>query len=96
MSAVRDGFVVLGIGVIFGVAACLSQWPDQPGDLIIDDATGCHYIIGPTGGVTPRMTAPLPGQAMGWHLCSGEPGGDDAAWEDGGEPWAGKDGEVVP
>ena len=27
-----------------------------------------------------------PRAVTGWHICSGPEGGDDAAWEDGGEP----------
>lgn len=78
----RDAIVTFAIGIILGAAACLSQWPDKPGQLIVDEYTGCHYIVGPTGGVTPRLTAPQAHEPTGWHICSGEPGGDDAAWRE--------------
>lgn len=55
---------------VFGIAAAF--WP-QP--VYVDPATGCHYLTTPAGGITPRL-APA-----GWHICSGEPGGDDEAWE---------------
>lgn len=94
----RDAIVTFAIGIILGAAACLSQWPDTPAtvsEIIIDTATGCHYIQGQAGGITPRLTAPVYPAVTGWHICSGPEGGDDAAWEDGGEPWTGRDGEVV-
>lgn len=94
----RESITTFAVGMILGAAACLSQWPDAPApvsEVIIDTATGCHYLQGAAGGITPRLAPPPvddPRVATGWHICSGEPGGDDAAWEDGG----GKDGEVVP
>ena len=91
----RESITTFAVGMILGAAACLSQWPDAPAapvsEVIIDTATGCHYIQGQAGGITPRMTAPVYPATVGWHLCSGPEGGDDAAWEDG----AGKDGEVM-
>lgn len=90
----RESVTTFAIGMILGAAACLSQWPDAPApvsDVIIDTATGCHYVQGQDGGITPRLAPPVYPAATGWHICSGEPGGDDSAWEDG----AGKDGEVV-
>ncbi len=93
----REPITTFAIGIILGAAACLSQWPETPtpaSEIIIDTATGCHYVQGQAGGITPRLAPPPvddPRVATGWHICSGEPGGDDAAWEDGG----GKDGEVV-
>ncbi len=94
----REPITTFAIGIILGAAACLSQWPETPtpaSEIIIDTATGCHYVQGQAGGITPRLAPPPvddPRVATGWHICSGEPGGDDVAWEDGG----GKDGEVVP
>lgn len=91
----KDAITTFAIGIILGAAACLSQWPETPtpaSEIIIDTATGCHYVQGQAGGITPRLAPPPvddPRAATGWHICSGEPGGDDAAWEDGG----GKDGE---
>ena len=94
----KDAITTFAIGIILGAAACLSQWPETPtpaSEIIIDTATGCHYVQGQAGGITPRLAPPPvddPRAATGWHICSGEPGGDDAAWEDGG----GKDGEPTP
>ena len=93
----RESITTFAVGIILGAAACLSQWPDTPApvsEIIIDTATGCHYVQGQAGGITPRLAPPPvddPRVATGWHICSGPDGGDDAAWEDG----AGKDGEVV-
>ena len=93
----RESITTFAVGMILGAAACLSQWPDAPApvsEVIIDTATGCHYIQGQAGGITPRLAPPPvddPRAATGWHVCSGPEGGDDAAWEDG----AGKDGEVM-
>ena len=95
----RESIATLVIGLITGVALTLTQWPDTPApvsEVIIDTATGCHYVQGQAGGITPRMTAPVYPAATGWHICSGPEGGDDAAWEDGGEPWIRKSGEVAP
>lgn len=95
----RESLAALIIGLVTGVALTLTQWPDTPApvsEIIIDTATGCHYVQGQAVGITPRMTAPVYPAATGWHICSGPEGGDDAAWEDGGEPWMGKAGEVVP
>lgn len=98
----KEPIACLLIGLVTGVALTLTQWPDTPAapasEVIIDTATGCHYIQGQAGGITPRLAPPPvddPRVATGWHICSGPAGGDDAAWEDGGEPWTGKDGEVV-
>lgn len=94
----RESITTFAIGILLGVGACLSQWPDAPptaSEVIIDTATGCHYMQGQAGGITPRLTAPAYPASVGWHICSGPEGGDDAAWEDGGEPWIGRDGEVV-
>ena len=97
----RESLATLLIGLITGVALTLTQWPDTPApvsEIIIDTATGCHYVQGQAGGITPRLAPPPvddPRAVTGWHICSGPEGGDDAAWEDGGEPWTGKDGEVV-
>ena len=97
----RESIACLLIGLVTGVALTLTQWPDAPApvsEVIIDTATGCHYIQGQAGGITPRLAPPPvddPRAVTGWHICSGPEGGDDAAWEDGGEPWTGKDGEVV-
>ena len=94
----RESVTTFAVGIILGAAACLSQWPDTPApvsEIIIDTATGCHSVQGQAGGITPRLAPPPvddPRVATGWHICSGEPGGDNAAWEDAG----GKDGEVVP
>ena len=88
----RESITTFAIGMILGAAACLSQWPDTPApvsEIIIDTATGCHYVQGQAGGITPRLAPPPvddPRVATGWHICSGPEGGDDAAWEDGGEP----------
>lgn len=93
----RESVTTFAVGMILGAAACLSQWPDTPApvsEIIIDTATGCHYVQGQAGGITPRLAPPPvddPRAVTGWHICSGPEGGDDAAWEDG----AGKDGEVV-
>ena len=76
----RESIACLLIGLVTGVALTLTQWPDSGSGLIVDDVTGCHYIIGPGGGITPRLTAPVYPAAQGWHICSGAPGGDDAAW----------------
>ena len=82
----KDAITTFAIGMILGAAACLSQWPDAPAapvsEVIIDTATGCHYIQGQAGGITPRLTAPVYPAAQGWHICSGEPGGDDLAAAD--------------
>ena len=95
----RESITTFAIGMILGAAACLSQWPDAPAakvsEVIIDTATGCHYIQGQAGGITPRLTAPVYPASVGWHICSGTEGGDDAAWGNGGDPWTGLDGEVV-
>ena len=95
----RESITTFAIGMILGAAACLSQWPDAPAapvsEVIIDTATGCHYLQGAAGGITPRLAPPVYPAAVGFHICSGAEGGDDAAWEDGGEPWIGRDGEVV-
>lgn len=97
----RESLAALIIGLVTGVALTLTQWPDTPApvsEIIIDTATGCHYLQGAAGGITPRLAPPPvddPRAVTGWHICSGPEGGDDAAWEDGGEPWTGKDGEVV-
>ena len=97
----RESIATLVVGIVAGAALTLTQWPDEPApvsEVIIDTATGCHYIQGQAGGITPRLAPPPvddPRVATGWHICSGPEGGDDAAWEDGGEPWTGKDGEVV-
>ena len=94
----RESVTTFAVGIILDAAACLSQWPDMPApvsEIIIDTATGCHYVQGQAGGITPRLAPPPvddPRVATGWHICSGPEGGDDVAWEDGG----GKDGEVVP
>ena len=88
----RESVNTFAVGIILGAAACLSQWPDTPApasEIIIDTATGCHYVQGQAGGITPRLAPPPvddPRVATGWHICSGPEGGDDAAWEDGGEP----------
>ena len=88
----RESITTFAVGIILGAAACLSQWPDEPApvsEVIIDTATGCHYIQGQAGGITPRLAPPPvddPRVATGWHICSGPEGGDDAAWKDGGEP----------
>lgn len=95
----RESIACLLIGLVTGVALTLTQWPDAPApvsEVIIDTATGCHYIQGQAGGITPRLAPPVYPASVGWHICSGPEGGDDAAWEDGGEPWMGKAGEVVP
>lgn len=85
----REPITTFAIGMILGAAACLSQWPDAPAapvsEVIIDTATGCHYIQGQAGGITPRLAPPPvddPRVATGWHICSGEPGGDDLAEAD--------------
>ncbi len=94
----RESITTFAIGMILGAAACLSQWPETPtpaSEIIIDTATGCHYVQGQAGGITPRLAPPPvddPRVATGWHICSGPEGGDDGAWEDG----AGKDGEPTP
>ena len=88
----RESVTTFSVGIILGAAACLSQWPDTPApvsEIIIDTATGCHYVQGQAGGITPRLAPPPvddPRVATGWHICSGPEGGDDAAWKDGGEP----------
>ena len=88
----REPITTFAVGIILGAAACLSQWPDTPApvsEIIIDTATGCHYVQGQAGGITPRLAPPPvddPRVATGWHICSGPEGGDDAAWKDGGEP----------
>ena len=88
----RESVTTFAVGIILGAAACLSQWPDTPApvsEIIIDTATGCHYVQGQNGGITPRLAPPPvddPRVATGWHICSGPEGGDDAAWKDGGEP----------
>ena len=88
----RESITTFAIGIILGAAVCLSQWPDTPApvsEIIIDTATGCHYVQGQSGGITPRLAPPPvddPRVATGWHICSGPEGGDDAAWKDGGEP----------
>lgn len=90
----RESIACLLIGLVTGVALTLTQWPDTPSpvsEVIIDTATGCHYLQGAAGGITPRLAPPVYPASQGWHICSGAEGGDDAAWEDG----AGKDGEVV-
>lgn len=90
----RESIACLLIGLITGVALTLTQWPETPSpvsEVIIDTATGCHYLQGAAGGITPRLTAPVYPASVGWHICSGPEGGDDAAWEDG----AGKAGEVM-
>lgn len=92
----RESLACLLIGLITGVALTLTQWPDTPpppSELIVDDATGCHYIVGPTGGVTPRLAAPIYPALTGEHVCTAVDEG--MAWPVGGEPWMGKDGEVV-
>lgn len=97
----RESITTLVVGIVAGAALTLTQWPDTPApvsEVIIDTATGCHYIQGQAGGITPRLAPPPvddPRAATGWHICSGPEGGDDAAWEDGGEPWTGKAGEVM-
>lgn len=97
----RESIATLVVGIVAGAALPLTQWPDTPApvsEVIIDTATGCHYIQGQAGGITPRLAPPPvddPRAVTGWHICSGPEGGDDAAWEDGGEPWTGKAGEVV-
>lgn len=85
----KDAITTFAVGMILGAAACLSQWPDAPAapasEVIIDTATGCHYIQGQAGGITPRLAPPPvddPRVATGWHICSGEPGGDDFAAAD--------------
>ena len=84
----RESVTTFAIGIILGAAACLSQWPDTPtpaSEIIIDTATGCHYIQGQAGGITPRLAPPPvddPRVATGWHICSGEQGGDDLAAAD--------------
>ena len=88
----RESVPTFAIGIILGAAACLSQWPDTlapVSEIISDTATGCHYVQGQAGGITPRLAPPPvddPRVATGWHICSGPEGGDDAAWKDGGEP----------
>ena len=88
----RESVTTFAVGIILGAAACLSQWPDTPApvsEIIIDTATGCHYVQGQASGITPRLAPPPvddPRVATGWHICSGPEGGDDAAWKDGGEP----------
>lgn len=92
----RESVTTFAVGIILGAASCLSQWPDEPApvsEVIIDTATGCHYVQGQNGGITPRLAPPVYPASQGWHICSGAEGGDDAAWEDGGEPWIGTDGE---
>ena len=84
----RESVTTFAVGIILGAAACLSQWPDEPApviEVIIDTATGCHYVQGQAGGITPRLAPPPvddPRVATGWHICSGEPGGDDLAAAD--------------
>ena len=84
----RESITTFAIGMILGAAACLSQWPDEPApvsEVIIDTATGCHYIQGQAGGITPRLAPPPvddPRAVTGWHIYSGEPGGDDLAAAD--------------
>ena len=92
----RESISCLLVGLVTGVALTLTQWPDTPSpvsEVIIDTATGCHYVQGQAGGITPRLAPPVYPASQGWHICSGAEGGDDAAWEDGGEPWIGTDGE---
>ena len=84
----RESIATLVVGIVAGAALTLTQWPDEPApvsEVIIDTATGCHYIQGQTGGITPRLAPPPvddPRVATGWHICSGEPGGDDLAAAD--------------
>lgn len=45
----RESITTFAVGMILGAAACLSQWPDTPApvsEVIIDTATGCHYVQG--------------------------------------------------
>ncbi len=84
----RESIATLVVGIVAGAALTLTQWPDEPApvsEVIIDTATGCHYIQGQAGGITPRLAPPPvddPRVATGWHICSGEPGGDDLAAAD--------------
>lgn len=84
----RESLATLVVGLVAGVAITLTQWPDTTApvsEVIIDTATGCHYIQGQAGGITPRLAPPPvddPRAATGWHICSGEPGGDDLAAAD--------------
>ena len=84
----RESVTTFAVGIILGAAACLSQWPETPtpaSEIIIDTDTGCHYVQGQAGGITPRLAPPPvddPRVATGWHICSGEPGGDDLAAAD--------------
>lgn len=84
----RESIATLVVGIVAGAALTLTQWPDTPApvsEIIIDTATGCHYVQGQSGGITPRLAPPPvddPRVAKGWHICSGEPGGDDLAAAD--------------
>lgn len=84
----RESIATLVVGIVAGAALTLTQWPDEPApvsEVIIDTATGCHYIQGQAGGITPRLAPPPvddPRAVTGWHICSGEPGGDDLAAAD--------------
>lgn len=67
----RESIACLLIGLVTGVALTLTQWPDEPPALIVDDVTGCQYVVGPTGGVTPRRAAPIYPALTGEHICTG-------------------------